>query len=123
MQLKDEPDAINELKRALEIQPNSAQAVNHLAWIYATADDRKLRNPREALALARRAVESSPQPNAAFLDTLAEALLSNGQAGEALTIEKQAFEINPQNPEVRTRLDHFREAAEQATREASAHQP
>jgi tetratricopeptide (TPR) repeat protein len=123
MQLKDEPDAINELKRALEIQPNSAQAVNNLAWIYATALDRNLRNPREALALARQAVESSPQPNADFLDTLAEALLLNGQAGEALTIEKQAFEINPQNPEVRIRLDHFREAAEQATRQASAHQP
>ena len=57
------------------------------------------------------------------LDTLAEALLSNGQAGEALTIEKQAFEINPQNPEVRTSLDHFREAAEQATRQASTCQP
>jgi hypothetical protein len=27
MQLKDEPDAINELKRALEIQRNSARAV------------------------------------------------------------------------------------------------
>jgi tetratricopeptide (TPR) repeat protein len=123
MQLKDEPDAINELKRALEIQPNSAQAVNNLAWIYATALDRKLRNPREALALARQAVESSPQPNAAFLDTLAEALLLNGQAGEALTIEKQAFEIDPQNPELPTRLDHFREAAEQATRQASPRQP
>jgi len=123
MQLKDEPDAINELKRALEIQPNSAQAENNLAWIYATADDRKLRNPREALALARRAVEDSPQPNAAFLDTLAEALLLNGQAGEALTIEKQAFEINPQDSEMRSRLDHFHEAAEQAIRQASSGQP
>ena len=123
MQLKDEPDAIKELKRALEIQPNSAQAENNLAWIYATADDRKLRNPADALALARRAVEDSPQPNADFLDTLAEALLLNGQASEALTIEKQAFEINPQNPELRTRLDHFREAAERATRQSSSRQP
>ena len=123
MQLKDEPDAIDELKRALEIEPNSPQALNNLAWIYATALDRELRNPREALVLAQRAVESSPRPIAAFLDTLAEALLLNGQAAEALTIENQAFATSPQNSELRTRLDHFREAAEQATRPASSRQP
>jgi tetratricopeptide (TPR) repeat protein len=114
MQLKDENEAINQLKSALELAPNSAQAENNLAWLYATADDRKLRNPAEALVLARRAVKDSPQPNAAYLDTLAEALLLNGQAGEAVTIEQQAFELDPQNPELVLRLTHFRDAAQQA---------
>jgi tetratricopeptide (TPR) repeat protein len=113
MELKDEPDAINEFKRALELQPNSAQSENNLAWIHATSEDPKLRNPAEALALAHHAIEDFPLPNADYLDTLAEALLLNGQASEALTIEKQASELDPQNSEIQKRLEHFREAAQQ----------
>jgi Flp pilus assembly protein TadD len=109
-QLKDTPGAIRELKLTLELQPNSPAAQNDLAWIYATADDHKFRNPAEALVLARRAVES-PQPNPAFLDTLAEALLLNGQPAEALATERQAAELDPENSELQSRLEHFREAA------------
>ena len=123
MELKDEPDAINEFKIALELQPNSAQSENNLAWIYATAEDHKLRNPAEALALARRAIEDFPVPNADYLDTLAQALLLNGQASEGLTIEKKALELDPQNSEIQKRLEHFREAAQQAVEQAAAHKP
>jgi tetratricopeptide (TPR) repeat protein len=109
--LKDIPGSINELKLTLELKPDSAFALNHLAWIYATAADRKLRNPAEAVVLARRAVQSSREPNAAFIDTLAEALLVNGQAAEALATEQRAAELDPQNAEVQSRLARFREAA------------
>ena len=109
-QLKDTPGAIHELKLTLELQPDSQAAENDLAWIYATADDPKFRNPGEALVLARRAVES-PQPNPAFLDTLAEALLLNGQFAEALANELQAAKLDPENPELQSRLPRFREAA------------
>jgi tetratricopeptide (TPR) repeat protein len=111
MQLKDTPGAIGELKRTLELRPDSPAAENDLAWLYATADDPKLRNPTEALRLARHAVESSPQPNAAFVDTLAEALLLNGQPAEALATELQAAKLDPENPEMQSRLARFREAA------------
>jgi tetratricopeptide (TPR) repeat protein len=109
--LKDIPGSIHELKLTLELKPDSAFALNHLAWIYATAADRKLRNPAEAVVLARRAVQSSREPNAAFIDTLAEALLVNGQAAEALATEQRAAELDPQNAEVQSRLARFREAA------------
>lgn len=111
-QLKNNASAIREFKTALELQPNSPGAENNLAWIYATTDDPKLRNPAEALALARRAVESSPQPNPAFLDTLAEALLLNGQPAKALATEMQAAKLDPENSELQSRLAHFREAAQ-----------
>lgn len=110
--LKDIPGAIKELKVALELKPDSPDAENNLAWIYATADDPKLRNPAEALVLARRAVASSPQPNPAFIDTLAEALLLNGHPAEALTTELQAVRLDPKNAELQSRLARFREAAE-----------
>jgi tetratricopeptide (TPR) repeat protein len=114
MQLNDTAKAIHELKLVLELQPGSPMAENDLAWIYATAEDLQFRNPAEALALARRAVKDSPQPNAAFLDTLAEALLLNGQPTEALATEEQAASLEPQNPEIQSRLPRFRESAQQA---------
>jgi tetratricopeptide (TPR) repeat protein len=110
-QLKDTAGALPEFKLALELQPDSPAAENNLAWIYATADDAQFRNPEEALSLARRAVESSPQPNPAFLDTLAEALLLNGHPVEALATETRAAALDPDNSELQSRLTHFREAA------------
>jgi tetratricopeptide (TPR) repeat protein len=106
---KDFSSAITELKHALSIKPDP-RAENELAWIYATADDPKFRNPSEALRLAKHAVQTSPQPVPAILDTLAEALLQNGQPAEALKTEQQAASLAPQNPEIQTRLPHFRAA-------------
>jgi tetratricopeptide (TPR) repeat protein len=114
-QMKDNVAAIKELKATLELKPDSPEAENDLAWIYATADDLKLRDPAEALVLARQAVSTSADPNAAFLDTLAEALLINGQAAEALKYEMQAFHLDPENPEFKTRLPHFQTAANSHT--------
>ena len=111
-QLKNSKGEIEELKRALELQPDSADAKNDLAWVYATAEDAKVRNPREALRLAREAVDSSPDPNPAFIDTLAEAQLLNGQPAQALTSETEALKLDPQNAELLTRLARFREAAQ-----------
>jgi Tfp pilus assembly protein PilF len=108
--LKDTPAAIQEFKKTLELNPDSAPAENDLAWIYATADDEKLRDSAQALVLARQAVANSPEPNSAFLDTLAEALLINGQAAEALKYELQAVKIDPQNEELQTRLLRFQAA-------------
>jgi Tfp pilus assembly protein PilF len=111
IQLKDEPGAITHLKSALELQPDSPTVENNLAWLYATAEDTKLRKPSEALVLARRAVKTSPSPNPAFLDTLAEAQLLNGQPTEALATETKALALDPDNSELQSRVAHFREAA------------
>ena len=84
---KDYDSAARELSSILESEPNSPIAENNVAWVYATADDPKLRNPAEALRLARLAVDSSDRPEAFMLDTLAEALLLNGKPDEALATE------------------------------------
>ncbi len=114
-QLKDTAGAINELKVALELQPDSPSVENNLAWLYVTADDPKLRNPGEALILARHAVTSSSQSEPAYIDTLAEALLLNGHPKEALATETEAAKLDPENPEFQSRLTHFREAAKRAS--------
>ena len=110
-ELKDNSQAAREMKLALDLTPDSPATENNLAWLYATADDRKFRNPVEALTLARRAVQTSPEPNSAFLDTLAEALLLNGQPAKALVTEQKAFDLDPENLEIKSRLLRFIEAA------------
>jgi tetratricopeptide (TPR) repeat protein len=111
LQMKNDAQAVVELKKVLELKPDVPMAENNLAWIYATSKDQKLRNPSEALRLARQAVQTSPQPNSAFIDTLAEALLLNGKAEEALATETQAANLDPNNPELKSRLARFRDAA------------
>lgn len=113
-QLKDASGAIAHLKRALELQPDYPTAENNLAWIYCTADDARLRNPSEALVLARRAVETSPSPNPSFLDTLAEAQFMNGQRTEAVASEKQALKLDPENAGYKMLLSQFQEGAKPA---------
>jgi tetratricopeptide (TPR) repeat protein len=113
---KDYDSAARELSSILESEPNSPIAENNVAWVYATADDPKLRNPAEALRLARLAVDSSDRPEAFMLDTLAEALLLNGKPGEALATETRAVNLDPGNPELQSRLARFRDAATKSSR-------
>jgi Flp pilus assembly protein TadD len=117
--MKRDADAIAELKKAMELEPDSPAAENNLAWIYATSEDRKLRNPAEALRLAQLAVKTSPEPNAAFIDTLAEAQLINGNADEALATEMHAAKLDPNNPELQKRVAHFQEEAEKNSKSAT----
>ena len=111
---KDMPSAVEELTHSLKIRPDSPNTENELAWIYATSSDPEYRKPSEALALARRAVQSSKEPVPAILDTLAEALLINGQPQEALKTEEQAAKLAPDDHEMQSRLKRFQEAAQQA---------
>jgi tetratricopeptide (TPR) repeat protein len=113
---KDYAGALRELKSILDSQPNSPIAENNVAWIYATAEDPKVKNPAEALRLARLAVDSSQQPEPSIMDTLAEALLINGKSQEALEMEKKAVSLDPDNPEYQSRLEHFEKAATQPSR-------
>jgi tetratricopeptide (TPR) repeat protein len=111
---KDMPSAVEELTHSLKIRPDSPNTENELAWIYATSSDPQYRKPSEALTLAKRAVQSSKEPVPAILDTLAEALLINGQPQEALKTEEQAAKLAPDDHEMQSRLKHFQEAAQQA---------
>lgn len=113
---KDHAGAIVEFEQALHIKPDAAEIQNDLAWIYATADDPRYRNPVAALEHATRAVDLSQvgfsgTQRAAYLDTLAEALLLNRKYDEALATEEKAVDLDPSNSEIRNRLDRFRSFA------------
>lgn len=111
----DHAGAISEYEQEVQLQPVLASAQNDLAWIYATCRDARYRNPTAALEHANRAVEllttdSSRPEKAAYLDTLAEALLINQKYQEALSAEERAADADPGNLEIKKRIDRFVQA-------------
>jgi len=69
-------------------------ALNDLAWMYATSSDPTVHNPPAALEYSRKAVSlTKDQPNPDYLDTLAESLYVNGQHAEAVKTEQQAIAL------------------------------
>jgi serine/threonine protein kinase/WD40 repeat protein/Flp pilus assembly protein TadD len=57
--IQEYPKAVADLRKALEMDPNCAQALNELAWIYVTGPA-EARAPEKALPLAQKAVHLSP---------------------------------------------------------------
>jgi tetratricopeptide (TPR) repeat protein len=81
-------DAIAIFQELLRLEPDFAKTLNKLAWNLATAAERKDRDGRQAVALARLAVNGAPA-NGNFLSTLGAAHYSAGNWKEALaTLEK-----------------------------------
>jgi len=84
------PEAVAEYRRALALAPDLHRVSNALAWLLATAPEPALRLCGEALALARRAVEESPEREPVVLDTLAAALACESRHAEAERVAAEA---------------------------------
>ena len=104
-------DAIKNYQEALRLKPDSAVIHNNLAWLYATCDDTKFRDPKAALDHAQRAVDLSEGKQGDFLDTLAEAHFVNGDYRQAVEIQKKALALEPDNTELQQHLERYRQAA------------
>ena len=75
-------NAIAVWRRTLTFDADDAVAANDLAWVLATAADADLRNGKEALALAQRAIRFGSE-NPYTLRALAAAQAENGQFEDA----------------------------------------
>lgn len=89
LEKKDVQRAKGIYEKILNVNPNQHVALNNLAWILVTEKD--FLDPQRALSLAKRAVEL--QKNPAYLDTLAEAYLLEGNLEKALELELEAIEL------------------------------
>ena len=92
-------------------QDNRAVAHNNLAWLYATCDDQKYRDPKAALDHALTAVKLTNWKVSEFIDTLAEANYANGEYQQAVEIQKKALALEPQNTELQEHMERYRKAA------------
>lgn len=90
-----------------------AYLLNNAAWFLVTSPHPLVRDPPEALALARVAVDLTSGRDPAYLDTLAEALFANGQPREALEVEMRAQALAPDAPYIAPQIEKFRRAGGQ----------
>jgi len=81
--------------RSLVLEPRNPEALNNLAWLYATCRKQSLRDPARALALARRA--AALKPSAHVFDTLAQSYFVNGMYAQAVGAARRALAYKPAN--------------------------
>lgn len=84
--------ALERFAAAARARPDDPLAWNNIAWIRATARDPRLRNGKEAVALARQACALVPD-NPLYLDTLAAALAEAGNFREAVIVGTEAMSL------------------------------
>jgi len=104
-------DAIKNYQEALRLVPDFAEAQNNLAWLYATCDDQKYRDPKAALEHARLAVQLTQWKQGDFVDSLAEAYFVNGDYPGAVETQKKALALEPDNTELQEHMARYRKAA------------
>ncbi len=97
--------AIAECHIAIELAPKNPRAWNSLAWLHATSQNPRFRDPSKALEYAVKAVSLSKAKDAASLDTLAEAYFVNGDYDKAIETEKKALAISLGNASIEERLE------------------
>ncbi|MCY3022216.1 MAG: tetratricopeptide repeat protein [Planctomycetota bacterium] len=100
---KDDRAEISVWRRWAAAQPDDADTQNGYAWTLLTCADEKLRDPKAALPVARKAVELSKHEEAHILDTLALALFQNGVVAEAVQVQEQALARLPQSTTAKSR--------------------
>ncbi len=87
--------ALADLKRALGLKPDYADAHNTRAWILATCPDADVRNGKEAVKAALTAL--GIEDIAEYRDTLAAAFAETGQFEKAAAEQRYAIKLLRQN--------------------------
>jgi Flp pilus assembly protein TadD len=89
---KRHQQAIELYRKAVAAEATCAEAHDVLAWLLVTGAA-AVRNPREGLVYARRAVELYPEQYA-YENTLGVALYRNGQYAEAVPVLERSLELS-----------------------------
>jgi len=88
----DVKGAIRAYTEVIRLNEDRGAAYDRLAWLLATTADEKLRDPKKALALARKAVELEPM-NGNWRNTLGLAHYRNGAWQDALVELNQSMQL------------------------------
>ena len=86
--LGNEASSIELYEKIIAERPEDDLVLNNLAWLYLTAQDRRLRNIEKGMNLALKSVELLPTID--NLDTLAEAYFQSGKIKKAIEIIRKA---------------------------------
>jgi tetratricopeptide (TPR) repeat protein len=112
------PEAIEHYQRALLLKPDWPEAMNNLAWIFATEADPKIRNAAKALELAQKACRLKDNKDVQLMDTLAAAYAEATQFQEAIETAQRAQELALAKGQ-----QDLADVIEQRIRQYKAHKP
>ncbi len=82
-------------EKSLALEPDNAEVLNNLAWLYATCEDEHFQDPQRALAMATLAVKLENLPH--IWDTLAESYYVNEMYSQAVEAGQNALELAHDN--------------------------
>ena len=82
-------------EKSLVLEPNNAEVLNNLAWLYATCEDHQFQDPDRALAMATLAVKLENLPH--IWDTLAESYYVNEMYSKAVEAGRNALALAKEN--------------------------
>jgi len=104
-------NAVAAYEKALMLDSEKPWVLNNLAWLYATCEDRKFRNPKKAVQYAEKAVAFEDAPHT--WDTLAESYYVNGEYKKAESAAKRALGLAGKNRSYfENQLEKFMKAGE-----------
>ncbi len=92
---KNYSKTIKAYEQSIALAPDNPQVLNNLAWLYATCEVERFRDPKKALKLAEKAAEIEKSPH--ILDTLAESFYVNSQFEKAVATEMRALDLATKN--------------------------
>ena len=108
-------DAARDFSQSVRCDPGYAKGYNNLALVLAACPEQDLRDPRQAVDLAQRAIRINP--TASHYDTLATALAAEGDFKQAIAAQEKAMELFKENgadtvviEEAESRLQLYRSA-------------
>jgi putative PEP-CTERM system TPR-repeat lipoprotein len=97
----NKPDIAEGLYRnVLKSVPNDGSSLNNLAWILGRKGD------PEAIKFGERALAAAPN-SPDFMDTVAELHANAGRTAQALTLQRRAVELAPNQPMLRLHLAQY----------------
>jgi tetratricopeptide (TPR) repeat protein len=107
--LGNDRSALADFQQAAALNPSSAESLSNIATLLATSHDRQIRDPKQALRLARKACDITQWQDADGLDSLAAAYAANGDYEEALRWQNLAIELRQNS--ISTQVDNERQRA------------
>ncbi len=116
--MKNYPEAESSYKKAIKLQPDNGDIYNDLCWVYLEQNT----SIDMAESLVSKAIVTTPEHRAYYLDTMGVVLLRLGKTKESITALKEAVELLPKdNPaNLAEAYQHLAEAYQKAGDELNA---
>ena len=85
--------AAGDYRAAVRNDPQSVDALRSVAWMMATCEDQRYRDPKRAIQFAKKSIELNGSEDFRLVDTMAAAHANAGQFSYAVTEQERAIQM------------------------------